>query len=253
MRYIYKVNLIAVIVLNLLCVSLFFKYLDCNRRLEFENIERIKSLTTGPNPCERSSKLFGLSTTYDSQRCTDYMMSLHGHDRQFCEPVDVVSDYALNLIMKPMTKFLDSISVFVDTVFSKHGIIKGTVIILVVMCGMTYWMRDFLKTFLGLLWNGRPAQKRNREEKVPAITKAAEDPQPSVVNVHINLDPRAIGDYVQRVKEDEEKSRPAICLPPSPSTKGIESIADGFDIITNEIEECPTLLDKVDEEVKKEK
>lgn len=74
MRLVFKINLIAVVALNLLLASLFFKYLDCNRRLEFENMERLKTLTEGPNPCDRSTSYMGLLSNYDSRKCTDYMM-----------------------------------------------------------------------------------------------------------------------------------------------------------------------------------
>lgn len=72
-RYLFRINLVAIVILNVLCVSLFFRYLECNRRLEFENIERTKSLTTAPNPCDRTTSFMFLSN-YDSQKCTDYMM-----------------------------------------------------------------------------------------------------------------------------------------------------------------------------------
>lgn len=73
-RFIFKINLIAVIVVNLLAISLFFEYLDCNRRLEFENIENMKTRTEGPNPCDRSKQYMGLVSNYDPQKCTAYMM-----------------------------------------------------------------------------------------------------------------------------------------------------------------------------------
>lgn len=74
MRLLLKINLIAVIVINLIFVSLFFNYLDCNRRLEFENMEKMKTLTEQPNPCERTKQYMGLVSNYDSKKCTAYMM-----------------------------------------------------------------------------------------------------------------------------------------------------------------------------------
>lgn len=160
---------------------------------------------------------------------------MHGHDRQFCEPVDFVWDFVLSLLLKPAGKFLDTVGGFVDQSFAKYGIIKGTIIALIVICAMSYWMRDFLKAFFGMLWTGRPASLPNDYRK--SIDREDTPAAPSVLNLTINLDRRAIGDYVQEVKRDEEKSRlPAICLEgnsPSGSHQkvAIENVADGFDLI----------------------
>lgn len=93
-----------------------------------------------------------------------------------------------------------------------------------------------------------------------AITKPNEPPTPSVVNVHINLDPRAIGDYVQQLKKEEVKGPDAICpaatgSPPASPQKGatpIENVADGFDIISKtDVVETEGVSEP--EEAKKEK
>lgn len=256
MRFLFRINLVAVLVINLFAVSLFFRYLDCNRRLEFENMQRIKSLTQGPNPCEPTKKLLGLVSYYDAQKCTDYMMSIHGHDRQFCEPVDFVWDFALNLFLKPVAKFMESVGGFVDKTFDKYGLIKGTLITVIVMCGMTYWMRDFLKSFFGIVRVGSTSVAGSRSS-ADARRSVEREEKPNIVNVHIKLDHRALGDYVQQVKLDEEKSREAICMglqaeavtPPGSPVKSekvapvIENLSDTFDLINKseivEPSDCP--------------
>lgn len=133
---------------------------------------------------------------------------------------------------------MDNIGTFVDTSFGKHGLIKGTVVIAIVITAVTYWLRSFVKTFFGVLWISRstsrdqPTPKGIKESKETAPPSS---PQPNVVNVHINLDPRAIGDYVQQVKLDEGRSQAALCAPPveepgSPGKK-IENVADGYELL----------------------
>lgn len=154
---------------------------------------------------------------------------------------------------------MDNVGTVIDGSLSKYGLLKGIVIVCVVMCAMTYWLRDFFKAFLGVLWSGRPTQtsENNSSKKSEPQTQ-----QPSVVNVYLSLDPKATGDYVQQVKLDEEKSRGAICMgstspPESPRKKeDIENVADGFDLIDKsdaEPEECKTQLETTAEEVKKTK
>lgn len=141
----------------------------------------------------------------------------------------------MSLFLKPAAKFLDTVGGFVDQSFAKYGLIKGTIIALIVICAMSYWMRDFLKAFFGLLWTGRPASLPKDSHR--PIAREETPATPNVVNLTIQLDPRAIGDYVQQVKRDEEKSRPsAICMEGnspsgSPQKVAIENVADGFDLI----------------------
>lgn len=74
MRHFWKLNVFVVIFINVLCVSVFFRYLDCNRRLEFDKMNKLKSLTSGPNPCEDTKSFYGLISNYNAQKCTEYMM-----------------------------------------------------------------------------------------------------------------------------------------------------------------------------------
>lgn len=76
-RLICRINFIAVFVISLIVISLVYKYLDCNRRLEYENHERIKTLANEPNPCERSTKFLGLVNNYNAEKCTAYMMQVN--------------------------------------------------------------------------------------------------------------------------------------------------------------------------------
>lgn len=179
---------------------------------------------------------------------------MHGYDRQFCKPIDFVWDFALNMMLKPIGKFLDGMGSFVDGSLAKYGYIKGTIITIIILSCTTYWMRDFLKSFFGLLGsNLSPTQQRRQSIRATARN---EESTPSVVNVHINLDPRALGDYVQQVKPDEDKSVGAICmaapsLPVLSAMEIVDNVGDGFDADkpSQTLDESPK---GVDDELKKE-
>ena len=59
---------------SLFFLSVGFQYMEFCRRLEFENTENMKTMTSGPNPCDRSTSYMGLVSNYDAKKCTDYMM-----------------------------------------------------------------------------------------------------------------------------------------------------------------------------------
>lgn len=164
-----------------------------------------------------------------------FFRSLHGHDRQVCD-VDIVWDFALSLFMKPTGKFLDTVGGFVDQSFAKYGIIKGTIIALIVICAMSYWMRDFFKSFVGFLFSSRPASQP-REPQRSIEREATPAPQPTSVINNFYLDPKSLGDCVQNVMRDDKSSRPqAIGMKEaspsaSPEKVPIENVADGYDII----------------------
>lgn len=231
LRYLCNLNLVACIVVNLLCASLFFKYLECNRRLEFDNIEKMKSFGSAANPCEHTTSFFGLISNYNAHKCTEYMMSIHNHDRQMCDPIEIISDFSLTLFMKPLGKLMEMVEKHVDTTFSKHGYIKGAIFSVIVLAFLRYLLPILMRAFSAVIpsYFSSPA-------KPELLTK--EVPQSPVINVQINLDPKAIGDYVQQVRQDEEKSRGAICMTPNPESpmKGnpIENIGDGSEVNSEE-------------------
>lgn len=231
MRYLFKVNVIVSLIVNVLAVSLFFEYLECNRRLEFSNLEKLKSMDRDTNPCQHSTKFFGLISTYDSSQCTEYMMSIHGHNRQFCLPTDVFMEFMLKLFFKPFSQFLDRVSDFVEQTYGKYGTWKGIPIIIAILISLTYWLRSVLKVLVeGLfLWltNRKPRQQSERLENIEGNKTNA-----PIINVNVTIDPRAIGDYVQTVKNDEERSRPAITLASGDGSpvKQIEDVSNGSEI-----------------------
>lgn len=234
MRYLFKVNVIVSIILNVLLISLFFEYLECNRRLEFSNLEKLKSMDPNSNPCEASTKFFGWISDYDSKQCTEYMMSIHGHNRQFCLPSDVFSDFGLKLFFKPFSKFLDHVSEFVERTYEKYGIWKGIPIIIAILICLTYWMRSMLRVFVEGLF--LCLTNRKTSHKPEAAKEAIGENKPAQVNVHINLDAKAMGDYIQTLRNDEEKSRAAITFTAraegSP-VKEIEDVSNGSEISSN--------------------
>lgn len=240
-RYLCKVHLVMSILINVLLISLFFEYLECNRRLEYSNLVQLK--TSEANPCEQTTSFFGLTSGYNAKKCADYMMTAHGHNRQICRPVDVFSEFGLELLFKPLSKLLETITDSMSQIYDKHGMWKGIPIVVGVLILLIYWMRSFLRVFVEglLMWMGGSSSQTPPTNRNDQGTAIGAPPPPSVVNVNISIDPKAIGDYVQTVRNDEEKLRAAITLSDlstegSPVKQPIEDVSNGSEI-SSELEE----------------